>query len=202
MDLDEMIRNVQAALGVKGDGKPGPATWAAIHAEVIGRHAPSMPPVEIGGRVDDRSESCIATLHPRVQPYARSLVIKAAAAGITIKIISGLRTYEEQNKLFAKGRTAPGAKVTNARGGWFNHNFGIAFDVGVFSGAKYVEKSPLYTAVAAIGMDLGLECGASWKSFRDEPHYQLRPAWAAGMSESVMLAELRRRKAAGRDFFA
>lgn len=55
---------------------------------------------------------------------------------------SGLRTYEEQNALYAQGRTAPGNKVTNAKGGFSNHNFGIAFDIGIFEGAKYLGDSP------------------------------------------------------------
>jgi hypothetical protein len=78
--------------------------------------------------VDDRSEKAIAALLQQVQPYARALVKKAAQHGITIKVIGGLRTYEEQNELFAQGRTKPGRIVTNARGGYSNHNFGIAFE--------------------------------------------------------------------------
>ena len=92
--------------------------------------------------MDDRSEKAIATLLPQVQPHARALVKKAAQHGITIKVIGGLRTYEEQNELFAQGRTKPGRIVTNARGGFSNHNFGIAFDVGVFEGANYLDESP------------------------------------------------------------
>ena len=72
----------------------------------------------------------------------RALVKKAAQHGITINVIGGLRTYEEQNELFAQGRTKPGRIVTNARGGFSNHNFGIALDVGVFEGANYLGESP------------------------------------------------------------
>jgi peptidoglycan L-alanyl-D-glutamate endopeptidase CwlK len=105
--------------------------------------------------VDDRSEKAIATLLPQVQPYARALVKKAAQHGITIKVIAGMRTYDEQNELFTQGRTKPGRIVTNARGGFSNHKFGIAFDVGVFEGANYLGESPKYKAVGALGMDLG-----------------------------------------------
>jgi len=64
--------------------------------------------------VDDRSEKAIATLLPQVQPYARALVKKAAQHGITIKVIAGMRTYDEQNELFTQGRTKPGRIVTKA----------------------------------------------------------------------------------------
>lgn len=150
------------------------------------------------GRVDDRSEKAIATLLPQVQPYARALVRKAAQHGITIKIISGLRTYEEQNELFAQGRTKPGRIVTNARGGFSNHNFGMAFDVGVFEGTNYLDESPKYKAVGALGMELGLEWGGNWKTIVDEPHFQLRPKWAADLNERDTLAELRARKDSGK----
>jgi peptidoglycan LD-endopeptidase CwlK len=143
-----------------------------------------------------------ATLLPQVQPYARALVKKAAQHGITIKVIAGLRTYEEQNELFAQGRTKPGRIVTNARGGFSNHNFGIAFDVGVFEGANYLDESPKYKAVGALGRDLGLEWGGNWKTFVDEPHFQLRPKWAGDVKESVMLAELRTRKDSGKGAYA
>ena len=208
MDLSDLISAVQKALGVEVDGTAGPETWNAIYNRICrAKAAPhrkasvaKSAAVRVGARdrVDDRSEKTIATLLPQVQPYARALVKKAAQHGITIKVIAGLRTYEEQNELFAQGRTKPGSIVTNARGGFSNHNFGIAFDIGVFEGANYLGESPKYKAVGALGMDLGLEWGGNWKTFVDEPHFQLRPKWAGDMKESVMLAELRGRKESGK----
>jgi len=37
MTLDQTIRAVQAKLGVDVDGKPGPQTWAAIYAAIVGK---------------------------------------------------------------------------------------------------------------------------------------------------------------------
>jgi len=191
-----MIRAVQQALGVDVDGNAGPQTWRAIYNRICPNAEPSA--LASAGRVDDRSEKTIATLLPEVRPYARALVTKAAGKGITIKVISGLRTYEEQDDLYAQGRTRPGKIVTNARGGYSNHNFGIAFDVGVFQGSNYIEESPAYKAVGAMGVELGLVWGGNWKSIQDEPHFELRPQWAADMSESDMLAQLRLRKDSGK----
>jgi peptidoglycan LD-endopeptidase CwlK len=137
-----------------------------------------------------------------VRSLARALVQKAARAGIEIKIISGLRSYEEQDALYAQGRTAPGDKVTNARGGYSNHNFGIAFDIGVFEGNTYLADSPKYKAVGVLGMDLGLEWGGSWKTIVDQPHFQLRPVWASDLNEKEMLALLRDRVAGGKPVYA
>lgn len=191
MNLDQIIRAVQEALGANPDGKPGPETWQAIYDRICpNAHAPE-PATD---KVDDRSERVIGTLLPEVQPYARALIAKAAANGITIKVISGLRTYDEQNDLYAQGRTTTGKIVTNARGGYSNHNFGIAFDIGVFEGNKYLDDSPKYKAVGVLGADLGLEWGGNWKTIQDEPHFQLRPKWASDLGERDMLAELRSRK--------
>lgn len=122
---------------------------------------------------DERSEHCIATLLPEVQPYARAHLAACLAAGLSAKIISGNRTYAEQDALFAKGRSVPGAKVTNARGGQSNHNFGLAYDLGLWSGADYLEDSPLYDRAGAIGKGIGLEWGGDWHSIQDKPHFQL-----------------------------
>ena len=210
MDIEAIIRAVQKELGLGVDGKAGPQTWKAIYLRIKGKKpdkakAPvttARLPAAATGTVDARSEKTIATLQPEVRPYARSLVLKAAAIGITIKVISGLRTYEEQDALYEQGRSKPGPRVTNAKGGYSNHNFGIAFDIGVFDGSSYVPESPNYKAVGALGVELGLEWGGNWTTIKDEPHFQLRPEWAANQSESDMLAELRSRKQTGRGYYA
>ena len=198
MTLDATIRAVQMKLGVTPDGQPGPQTWNAIHRAVVGEASMPTGTTKIA---DERSERNIATLLPEVQPLARALVESAAAIGVDIKIISGTRSYDEQNSLYEQGRTKAGRIVTNVRGGYSNHNFGIAFDIGVFEGGRYLDESPAYKAVGALGMKLGLEWGGNWKSFQDEPHFQLWPAWARELSERDMLAELRRRNSQGTAVF-
>lgn len=202
MRIEDMIAAVQSALGVEVDGKAGPQTWGALYARLVEQRVEGMEPARAISAADPRSEKVIATLLPEVQPMARALVQKAAAAGITIKIISGLRTYAEQDALYAQGRTAPGLRVTNARGGHSNHNFGIAFDVGVFEGNKYLPDSPKYKTVGVLGADLGLEWGGNWKTLVDQPHFQLRPQWADNLTERQMLAELRARVETDRPVYA
>jgi len=117
----------------------------------------------------------------------------------TAAVTSGTRSYAEQDALFAKGG------VTKARGGYSNHNFGLAFDVtldGPSAGFDPIWESPQYKAVGVIGRSLGLSWGGDWHSFTDEPHFELRPPWAKDMSESAMLAELRRRHDSGTPVFA
>lgn len=198
MKTDDMVRAVQQKLGIEVDGRAGPQTWGAIYRYIVRPQAqPTVAFTAPKDKANDRSEKVIATLLPQVRPYARALFFKARDKGININIISGTRTFEEQDSLYAQGRSTRGPKVTNARGGYSNHNFGIAFDIGVFDGNRYLAESPLYKAVGALGMELGLDWGGSWKSIVDQPHFELRPAWAADMSERSMLAELRSRRELG-----
>jgi peptidoglycan L-alanyl-D-glutamate endopeptidase CwlK len=196
---------VQTRLGVLPDAEPGNVTLAALDKALPPKQPTPQPkpdPTPEAGLVDDRSERVISTLHPRLRDKARQLVQSASTKGIKIKVISGLRTYDEQNSLYAQGRSSSGKIVTNARGGYSNHNFGVAFDVGVFStDGKYIDESPAYKTVGQLGKALGFEWGGDWSSIQDQPHFQLRPVWAKGMKESEMLAEMRRRKSAGADVF-
>ena len=146
--------------------------------------------------VDPRSEKNIATLKPEVQVLARRLIELAKAEGINAKVIDGSRTYEQQNKLYAMGRTKPGRIVTKAKGGYSWHNFGLAFDVGIFdpSGEHYYEESRAYAEVGRIGKSLGLEWGGDWEDFQDEPHFQKNP-------KGYTLAQIRERYEKGLDLF-
>src|SRR4051812_14421962 len=116
-DLGDLISEIQQQLNIAVDGNAGKDTWTAI-SNAIKPVVSKAEPVtgNATDAVDSRSEKSIGTLLPEVQPLARLFVRKAAAAGVTIKIISGLRTYAEQDALYAQGRTKPGPKVTNAKG--------------------------------------------------------------------------------------
>ncbi|HVG34723.1 MAG TPA: peptidoglycan-binding protein, partial [Pyrinomonadaceae bacterium] len=65
-------------------------------------------------------------VHPELAKRVRMLIDNLAKAGMQIEVVQGLRTFAEQDALFAQGRTKPGKVVTNARGGQSNHNYGLA----------------------------------------------------------------------------
>lgn len=52
--------------------------------------------------------------------------------------ISGLRTFEEQERLYAQGRTQAGQIVTYAQPGLSLHNYGLATDWAYFDKGRYV----------------------------------------------------------------
>lgn len=130
------------------------------------------------GVFDKRSESNIITLLPKAQIEARKFLQITRDHNKDVRIISGTRTYEEQDALYNQGRNGnPSPKVTNAKGGQSNHNFGIAWDIGLFdSDGSYNMNDPDYKALAQIilpGLDT-IEWGGHWQSFPDFSHYQLK----------------------------
>lgn len=117
------------------------------------------------------NEKKILELKPIVAKMAREFLAKCKAEGIDILITSGFRSFAEQDKLYAQGRTTPGAIVTNAKAGYSMHNYGLAFDCVPLIGGKPLWTSP-YTKTSKIGKSCGLEWGGDWKSFKDMPHFQ------------------------------
>ncbi len=161
------------------DGDWGPNTDAALDAFIAETERLKN---ELGA-FDKRSEDNIATLQIPAQRLARLLLKTVQAEGMDVRIISGNRTYAEQDLLYAIGRTIETERkpVTNAEGGESNHNFGIAWDIGVFKDKQYLtnskpyeEAAELVKAKAVVLKELEqLEWGGDWKSFSDTPHYQL-----------------------------
>jgi hypothetical protein len=138
---------------------------------------------------DKRSEINIATLVPNAQNQARDFLQAVLDAGIKARIIGGSRTFAQQDALYAKGRTTPGPRVTNARGGFSYHNFGIAWDIGIFSArGKYLTQSEDYKKAGKIGRDRGLEWGGDWKGIVDQPHFQCKSALKIADMRALVLA--------------
>lgn len=116
-----------------------------------------------------------------------------AARGMKALIADGLRTFAEQDKLFEIGRrgVAGEAKVTNARGGQSNHNYGLAVDLyPVLRDSKGKERvftevprnasvefgrafAAIQNAIGDVSEALGLFWGARFAGLVDTPHVQL-----------------------------
>jgi peptidoglycan L-alanyl-D-glutamate endopeptidase CwlK len=165
------------------DGLVGPKTLAAL-----GEFEADTEQVanEIGS-FDKRTETSIRTMLIPTQRAARRFMKNIAQAGLsqgfTVRILSGTRTFAEQADLFEKYQH--GGPLA-ARAGRSNHNFGIAWDVGVFNqqGAyidDLIDKKAMtskavdaeYKKVGAHGKALGLFWGGDWSS-PDYPHFQMR----------------------------
>lgn len=115
----------------------------------------------------------IEDLHPVVGELCRMFLDACEAKGHKLKVTQTYRTTEEQNALYAQGRTAPGKIVTNAPAGYSWHEMGRAFDVcfvGTDGQPSWAEGHP-WEEIGDIGEDLGLEWGGRWKH-ADRPHFE------------------------------
>lgn len=145
------------------------------------------------GHLDERTERCVWSLLPSAQRLARA--VQRAIVGATerdCRIISGTRTYPEQDELYRQGRWGDKRpRVTNAKGGQSLHNFGIAWDAGLFAGGAYLTAAAPYQEAGKAGREVpGVEWGGDWRSLKDFPHYQV--------GTGLALSELRERFEAGR----
>lgn len=82
------------------------------------------------------ASNCLEDLHPDLLPLANEFLGKCKQAGLNITVTCTYRSGEEQDALYAQGRTKPGNIVTNAKAGQSEHNFTIdgkpaskAFDI-------------------------------------------------------------------------
>lgn len=132
----------------------------------------------------------IKKCHPRLQEAYGNLVEKCRQRGIEIGLGECFRTVEEQDDLYAQGRTKPGNIVTNARGSSYSsqHQWGIAFDFylkmdidgdGAVSDDAYNDSTKMFKKVSDIAKTVGLSWGGDWKSIIDKPHLYL-PDWGSG----------------------
>ncbi|WP_206604260.1 M15 family metallopeptidase [Aquimarina sediminis] len=120
------------------------------------------------------SDRRINTLHPNIRAKAKEFIVRAEKElGIKLRVTSGLRTWEEQTRLYNKGRSAPGKRVTNAKAGQSYHNYGLAFDVVEIKNGRAIWKNPNWNKIARLGKSLGFEWGGDWRNV-DKPHFQMR----------------------------
>lgn len=123
-------------------------------------------------------------LHPTVAEKRDNLVTRTSMAGIPILITAGFRSREEQDDLYAQGRSQPGNIVTNAKGGESLHNFGLAIDFALLNkqgeaiwDMEYdgnANGKPDWDEVVTIAKDEGFEWGGDFKGhFKDYPHFQM-----------------------------
>jgi peptidoglycan L-alanyl-D-glutamate endopeptidase CwlK len=116
-------------------------------------------------------------LHPDVRDMAAAHIAACKAQGIDLLVTSTYRSTAEQNALYAQGRTKPGKKVTNAKGGQSFHNHRLAYDVVPLRNGKPVwgttgEDGKLWQRVGELGEGAGLEWAGRWTKFKEFPHFQ------------------------------
>ena len=119
----------------------------------------------------------------------KQVIEQLKVMGINVIPTSCYRSIEEQDKLYAQGRTASGDIVTKAKGGQSPHNFRLACDlcpVNPKDGSLWwTAPDDVWHAMHEIGEQLGLNGGWDW-NFKDAPHYEdkdwkvTQAAWRQG----------------------
>jgi peptidoglycan L-alanyl-D-glutamate endopeptidase CwlK len=120
---------------------------------------------------DQPEAQVLRSLQPKVRSLALELKDVCKQSGFEIRVVRGLRSIDEQNALYAQGRSTPGPIVTQVEGCGSFHNYGVAFDIRPTTSLE-TEKEMLYDKAGIIGGRIGLEWGGHWQEFVDKPHFQ------------------------------
>jgi peptidoglycan L-alanyl-D-glutamate endopeptidase CwlK len=120
----------------------------------------------------------ISDLNPRVAAKCNAHVAACSLEGIDLLITCTRRDFEEQNRLYAQGRTTPGSIVTNAQAGDSAHNYDLAYDCVPLRNGKPVwgtsgEDGVLWNRIGVLGEQCGLEWAGRWTGrLREMAHFQ------------------------------
>jgi peptidoglycan LD-endopeptidase CwlK len=118
------------------------------------------------------SSNSINSLNPHVALLAQRFLDLTRANKLDVHIYNAFRSWNEQDRLYAQGRTMPGQVVTNARGGDSYHNWGLAFDAVPYENGKESTDLNLFKKMGQLGQQVGLEWGGTFISIVDLPHFQ------------------------------
>ena len=102
---------------------------------------------------------------------------------VAVRFTQVFRTFEEQDRLYAQGRTMPGSRVTNARGGQSYHNYGLAVAIVLLTnngrGVSWDMCLDLdgdgtkdWQEIVHVFKHYGWKWGGDWTSFKDYPHFE------------------------------
>jgi len=112
-----------------------------------------------------RSEKNLNGVHPDLVK-----VVRKAAETASFVVTEGVRTAERQAQLVAAGAS----QTTKSR-----HLTGHAVDLAALVGTEVRWDWPLYAQLAKVmkqaaqQLNVPIEWGGDWKSFKDGPHFQL-----------------------------
>ena len=132
----------------------------------------------------------IQLVHPKLRDEVTQIyheICDALKGKAFCRFAYTLRSFAEQDALYAQGRSIPGKIVTKAKGGQSYHNYGLAIDIvlvadldgnGSYESASWDTHKDFdgdgqadWMEVVAIFKRYGWEWGGDWK-FNDDPHFQ------------------------------
>lgn len=146
---------------------------------------------------DNVSIKRLGTLHPKLRGEMVDILIEAEKSSVGIRITSAFRTPEEQDALFAQGRTLDGNIVTNAKAWQSFHNYGLAVDICLlhkdgsisYSATEDLDNDKLadFTEIVNIFKQKGWEWAGDWKTFKERPHFQKSFGYSLDTLKDIVL---------------
>jgi len=137
--------------------------------------------------LDSISVARLSLVCPALAQKIRDL---SSVLSFPIRVTQGLRSWNEQTRLYEQGRTLPGKIVTNAKPGYSWHNLGLAVDVVPMDAEDKPDwnvQHPDWQTIHSAARALGLTCGADFRTFPDWPHLQLTGKFGASPDDEVRL---------------
>ncbi len=179
------VRAFQSANNLKVDGIAGEGTAAAlanssskdIPANATG-NATRTSNVEVD--VDDGDPRNIlgdSRISPKMRTVAIATIKDLQSQGLKPYVISGFRSFEQQDEIYKQGRTKPGNKVTWVKGGGSWHNYGLAVDIAFWDRSHrtvtWDAPNKDWSAIGAAGLRNGF---TRWLGPQgDRPHLEYHP---------------------------
>ena len=122
----------------------------------------------------------LSALQPPAYSIFTQFVVQCSAKGVTVLPICTYRSVEEQNDLYAQGRTVHGKIITNARGGSSYHQYRCAADIVPLRGGKILWNvfsspgvlEPEWQVMVDAARSLNIEWAGDWIHFREYNHFQ------------------------------
>lgn len=138
--------------------------------------------------MDAISKARLQLINPRLAQLIGQMAEMLALENIEFRVTQALRSWDEQDKLYAEGRSVPGRVITNAPGGHSWHNFGLAVDLAIVQSDGSIDWNPEHPAwkrMIQVGEMLGLLSGSTFRTFPDNPHFQLTGLFPISPNDEV-----------------
>lgn len=113
----------------------------------------------------------IEDLCSEMQKLYKKFECRMFMEGLDFIVTCTFRPQEEQDKLYAQGRTEPGIVVTWTKKS--RHTEREAFDIAIITNGKLNWGNKCYERPGQIGQEVGLEWGGCFEK-KDRPHFQLK----------------------------
>jgi peptidoglycan L-alanyl-D-glutamate endopeptidase CwlK len=122
---------------------------------------------------DQISFERVALLHPKVNQDFTDFINECESQfDITIRVVQGLRTFQEQQALYEQGRTTPGNIVTDSQAGQSYHNYGLAIDiVPIDDNGTQLEWGFDFSRLVNLATQWSITWGGNFK-FKDYDHFE------------------------------